>query len=107
MGPPIGVLPMKAIDHSASTRPRISGGVANCNVALAATRKVTEFDALGRGDRAYEHERAQHDRDPQQQPARHVHPRRVAETDNHRAQSHRCGEQAVGSGAALERIFRE
>ena len=38
----MGVLPMNAIDHNASTRPRIAGGVASCNVALAATRNVTD-----------------------------------------------------------------
>ena len=35
IGPPMGVLPMKATVQSAITRPRMAGSAASCSVALA------------------------------------------------------------------------
>ena len=40
-GPPMGVDPRKATDHSAMTRPRICGSVASCRVELPMDRNET------------------------------------------------------------------
>jgi hypothetical protein len=40
-GEPIGVLPTRAIDHKAVTRPRYSGSEASWMVALPVVRKMT------------------------------------------------------------------
>ena len=42
IGPPIGVEPWKATNHSAITRPRICGSARSCSVALPADMKMTD-----------------------------------------------------------------
>ena len=41
-GPPIGVEPRKATDHSDMTRPRMDGSDSSCRVELPRERNVTE-----------------------------------------------------------------
>ncbi len=50
IGPPIGVEPRKATDHSAMTRPRICGSEASCTV-LEPCDRVAMLTAADEGDR--------------------------------------------------------